>query len=358
MSTQTESVLNRICRESIERQASEIYLLPAQVPFLRIDGETKSMTGEGIISRSFIDDLTDILLEAEEKEKLNQKREIEVVKNIGKIGNCQINLYYQKGYPACRIKLLSQEIISLEQLGLPNMVKRLTSLLKGIIFVTGPRDSGRSTLLISLLDYLNKNQKKFIATVENPIKAEIRGIKSVVEQREVGKDTKSFLQGLRYIRRRNVDVVMVSRVDNAEIMDELFALAEAGSLVLTMMDTASSLKTIQRILHFYPADKRESARYFLSENLGGIVVSRLVPKMGGGRVRALEVLPGSPSVQNVIATGRLHQLSGIIQTTEDDTSVSLEQSLADLVTSGQVVSEEAVKHAVDEEVFRSLLRRG
>jgi len=123
------------------------------------------------------------------------------------------------------------------------------------------------------------------------------------------------------------------------------------------MDTASSLKTIQRILHFYPADKRESARYFLSENLGGIIVSRLVPKIGGGRVRALEVLPGSSSTQNVIATGRFHQLAGIIQTTEDDTSISLEQSLADLVTSGQVTSEEAVKYAVNEEVFRSLLRR-
>ena len=357
MSTQTEVILNRICRGGAERKASEIYLLPAQPPFIKVDGKMRTLTGEGIISLSFINDLAQSLLTPEEQNRLKDKRQIDVIKPIGKIGNSQINIYYQKNELACRIKLLAQEIIALEKLGLPEMVTDFTNLLQGIVFITGPRDSGRSTLLISLLDHINRNQTKFIATLEKPIKATLRGVKSVVEQREVGKDVPSFLQGLRYIRQRNAEVVMVSQINRAEEISEIFAIAEAGSLVFTIMDTGSAIKTIKRILHFFPAEEEENIRYFLSENLGGIVASRLVPKIGGGRIRALEVLPGTPAVRTIIATGRFHQLAGVIQASEDQTSISLDQYLADLVTSGKVMTEEAVKYSVNKELFRSLLRR-
>ena len=357
MSTQTEVILNRICREAAERKASEIYLLPAQSPFIRVDGVLKTPTGEGIISLSFINDLIPILLNSEEQNILKKERQIEIIKSIGKIGSSQINVYYQKNELACRIKLLAQEIIALEKLGLPEMVTNFANLLKGIVFITGPRDSGRSTLLTSLLDHINKTQVKFISTLEKPIKATLRGVKSVVEQREVGKDVPSFLDGLRYIRKRNAEIVMVSQIKRVEEVKEIFAIAEAGSLVFTIMDTASAVKTIRRILHFFPAEEQESVRYFLSENLGGIVASRLVPKIGGGRIRALEVLPGTPAVRSIIATGRLHQLTGVIQASEDQTSISLDQYLVDLVTSSKVITEDAVKYSVDEELFRSLLRR-
>ncbi len=357
MSTQTEVILNRICRGAAEKKASEIYLLPAQAPFVRIDGKMRTLTGEGIISLSFINDLVPIFLNSSEQDILEKKRQIEIIKPIGKIGDSQINVYYQKNELACRIKLLAQEIITLEKLGLPKMVTNFTNLLKGIVFITGPRDSGRSTLLTSLLDHINKTQVKFITTLEKPIKATLRGFKSVVEQREVGKDVPSFLDGLHYIRKRNAEIVMISQIRNAEEIKEIFAIAEAGSLVFTIMDTASAVKTIRRILHFFPVKEQESVRYFLSENLGGMVASRLVPQIGGGRIRALEVLPGTPAVRSIIANGRLHQLTGVIQASEDQTSISLDQYLADLVSSGKVMSEEAVKYSVDEEIFHSLLRR-
>ena len=357
MSTQTEVILNRICRGAAEKKASEIYLLPAQAPFVRIDGKMRTLTGEGIISLSFINDLIPIFLNSSEQDILEKKRQIEIIKPIGKIGDSQINVYYQKNELACRIKLLAQEIITLEKLGLPKMVTNFTNLLKGIVFITGPRDSGRSTLLTSLLDHINKTQVKFIATLEKPIKATLRGVKSVVEQREVGKDVPSFLDGLRYIRKRNAEIVMISQIKKVEELKEIFAIAEAGSLVFTIMDTASAVKTIRRILHFFPVKEQESVRYFLSENLGGMVASRLVPQIGGGRIRALEVLPGTPAVRSIIANGRLHQLTGVIQASEDQTSISLDQYLADLVSSGKVMSEEAVKYSVDKEIFHSLLRR-
>lgn len=357
MSTQNEIILNRICQGGAEQRASEIYLLPAQPPFIRIDGKMGVLTGESIITASFINDFLKIMLTEGEQAVLEKDKQIDVIKSIGKMGECQINAYYQKNSLACRIKLLTQEIVDLEKLGLPKMVTRFADFFRGLVFITGPRDSGRSTLANSLLNHLNKNQAKFIATVEKPVKSILRGIKSVVEQREVGKDVPSFLDGLHYIRQRNADVVLVSQIDNAEVMDEIFAITEAGSLVFAVMDTESAIKTIKRILHFYPTDKEETIRYFLSENLAGIIVSRLIPKIGGGRIRALEVLAGTPAVRSIIASGRFHQLAGVIQATEDQTSISLDQSLADLVTSGKVVSEEAIKYCNNEEVFKNLLRR-
>ncbi len=357
MSTQNEVILNRICQGAAEQRASEVYLLPAQSPFVRINGKMGALSGEGIVTASFIDDMFKGMFTQEEQAALAKTKQIEAIKNIGKMGECQIDIYYQKDSLACRIKLLAQEIIDLGKLGLPEMVTRFTNFFRGIVFITGPRDSGRSTLSISILNHINKNQAKFITTVEKPIKSVLRGVRSVVEQREVGKDTPSFLDGLRYVRQRNADVVLVSQIDNAEVMDEIFAIAEAGSLVFAVMDTESSIKTIKRILHFYPTNKEEAIRYFLSENLAGIIVSRLVPKIGGGRIRALEVLAGIPAVRSIIVSGRFHQLAGVIQATEDQTSISLDQSLADLVTSGKVVSEEAVKYCNGEENFKNFLRR-
>jgi len=356
MSTQIEIILNRICAKAAEKKASEIYIIPAQMPFIRIDGRMESLSGESILSISFINDLIPLFLSEEEQNILKEEKQIDVVRKIGKIGNSQISIYFQKGNLSLRIKLLSQEIKDLDSLGLPKVIKGFANVSRGLVLVTGPRDSGRSTLAISLLDYINKNQAKFISTIEQPIKAVLRGAKSVIEQREIGKDVNSFLDGLSYIRKRNADVVMVSQINSAAMFREVFAIAEAGSLVFAIMDTTSSLKTIKRILRFFPVSEEENIRYFLSENLAGIISSRLVPRIGGGRIRALEVLSVTPAVKTIIFNGRFHQLTGVLQASEGDKAVSMDQYLADLVSSGEITVEEAVKYCIDQELFRALLR--
>ncbi|OQX71384.1 hypothetical protein B6D52_01735 [Candidatus Parcubacteria bacterium 4484_255] len=357
MSSQVEIILNKICAKAAEKEASEVYIIPAQMPFIRVDGKMEVLTGESILSISFINDLIPVFLSKEEQDTLKEDKQIDIVRKIGKIGNSQISIYFQKGNLSLRIKLLSQEIKDLDALGLPKAIKKFAHILHGLVLITGPRDSGRSTLAISLLNYINKNQAKFISTVEQPIKAVLRGAKSVVEQREVGKDVNSFLGGLSYIRKRNVDVVMVSHINDAAMFKEIFAITEAGSLVFAIMDTTSSLKTIKRVLHFFPASEEENIRYFLSENLAGIISSRLVPRIGGGRIRALEVLSATAAVKTIISNGRFHQLTSVLQTGEGETAVSMDQYLADLVSSGEVTVEEAVKYCIDEELFRALLRR-
>ncbi|MDA2936572.1 Flp pilus assembly complex ATPase component TadA [Patescibacteria group bacterium AH-259-L05] len=357
MSTQTNILLNKICSEAASMRASEIYLLPAQVPFIRIYGKVRPLEKESIIAGSFISDAAGILLDSPQQEMLKKEKQIVAVKELSRIGFSQINFYYQRGSLALRIKLLSSEIVDISKLEVGQMVVNFSSLKSGIVFICGPRDSGRSTLAFSLLNEINKNERQFIATVEKPIENVMRGIKSVVEQREVGTDIGSFIEGLRYIRTRNADVVMISEVKSGEVIDELFAISEAGSLVFAILDTGSALKTVKRILHFFPMGEKENIQYFLSENLGGIVCSRLVPKIGGGRILALEILPGTPAVKSLIAADKLHQLAGALQATEDQTSISLDQYLADLVKAGKVTSDDALQHSVDEEVLKTLLRR-
>lgn len=357
MSTQANIILNKICQEAASKKASEIYLLPAQIPFIRSEGHVRALEKENILSTSFIQALITSLLTEEQVNELKQEKQVLVIKEISKFGPSQINVYYQKDAPAVRIKLLSQQIADLSKLGLPEMVKNLSKFRRGVVFITGPRDSGRSTLAMSFLNDINKRESKFIATLEKPIESTIPGVKSIVEQREVGRDVNSFLHGLKYIRTRNADVVMISTIESADVMNELFAIAEAGSLVFAIMDTESVIKTVKRILHFFPVSEEENIRYFLSENLAGVISSRLVPRIGGGRIPALEILPGTQAVKSLIAGGKLHQLAGALQATEDQTAISLDQYLADLVTSGKVMSEHAFKHCIDPEVLKTLLSR-
>lgn len=355
-STQTEIILNRIYAAAAEQRAAEIYLISAQAPFMRINGVMLTMPNESILATSTVEGIIDSLLSKKEQEELEETKQIRIVKAIGKLGDAQLNVYFQKGVPAIQMKLLTQEIVNLNKLGLPKMVINFTNLQEGIVFITGPRDSGRSTLAASLIDYINKTQSKLIATLEKPIKHNIIGAKSVIEQREIGKDVPSFLEGLESVRRRNVDVLLISEIPDYQCLTQMFAIAEAGTLIFTVMDTSSAEKTIKRLLNYSSYMDQVRARYFLSENLGGIIATRLVPAIRGGRVRALEVLPGMPSVRTILAEDKLHQLSSILQAGDKSVSFSLEQYLASLVAVEKITSESALEHCADKEIMQSLLR--
>jgi len=355
MSTQTEAILNRICTSAAEQKVSEVYLLSGQAPFVRINGKVQNLPGENILPASFVQDVANILLTPEQQKELEQKRQILIAKEIGKLGPAQVNIYYQKNLLAIYLELLSQELIDLENLNLPKMVTEFTNLPQGIIFVVGPRDSGRATLMTAMVNYINKTQVKFIATIEKPIKYNLISVKSMVEQREVGRDVLNFVDGLSYIRTRNADVVMVSEVPNAAVMNEIFTIAETGSLVFVALETDSSIKALRRVFHFFPVSEEADVRFSLSDNLGGVICTRLVPMLGGGRVRALEILSATPAVRSVIAKGNYSQLISVLRASETGKAVSLDHYLADLVTSRKITEEEASKHCLDREFFRSLL---
>jgi len=254
-------------------------------------------------------------------------------------------------------KLLGQEIEDLNKMSLPSTVENFTYLSQGIVFIVGPKDSGRSTLVASLLNFINKNQNRFIATLEEPIKYRLTEAKGIVEQREIGKDVLSFKDGIDYIKKRNIDVVMLSSCDQPEILEELFALAEAGMLIFTIFDAESSIKTINRIINFFPLERKEAIRQLLADNLGGIISTRLIPKKGGGqRIRAVEILPGSLAVRNLIRENKINRLDSVLELGTDNAS-SLDHYLADLVSSGEIDIVQGQAFCLNKEKYQALVKR-
>jgi len=357
MSTRSDIVLNRICERAAEGGATEVYLFPARVPSLRLYGQIVFLVNEEVLSISLIEEIADFLLSPEEKKELEGKRQFVKVKEIGKIGGVEVRFTFEEGQLSISLKLLSRQLEDLEKIDLPSVVKNFTYLSQGVVFIAGPRDAGRSTLAASLLDYINKNQTRFIATVEEPIRYKLKSDKSVIEQREVGKDVFSFKEGISHIKRRNVDVAYISSCLEPEILEELLSLAEAGILVFTIFNAESSIKTINRIINFFPSDKKDSIRYLLADNLGGVIATRLVPKSGGaGRVRALEILPGSATVKSLIAENKISQLKNILEMGTDN-AVFLDRHLSDLVSAGEITYEDGLRYSLNKDRFNSLVRR-
>jgi len=357
MSTRSDIILNRICQTASEQKATEFYFFPVQPPSLRINGEIIPLANEEILTSSLIEETTDSLLSSEEKEKFKEAKQLIVVKEIGKMGDIQISFVYQRDQLSICFKLLSREIEILDKAGLPSVVLNFKHLLQGVIFIVGPRDSGRSSLAASLLDDINKNQGRFIATVEQPIRYRLTAVKSVIEQREVGEDVPSFKEGISFIKRRNVDVAMVSLCQETGIVEELLTLAEAGVLVFAILNGESSIKFINRFINSFSQERREVVRSLFVDNLGGIIVTRLVPKVGGGeRARALEILPGTTVVKNLINENKIHQLNNILELGTGQ-AIAMERYLADLVSAGEITFEEGLKHCVDKEKYKILVRR-
>jgi len=355
MSTQTQSIFNQICHLAAEKKADQIYFLPGQLPAIKVNGDLGFLKNQNIVSTSFTQELIDVLIEPDEKKELEKEQQIKLVKKLEKVGNIQVDIYFSREMPCFRIELLKQNIPVLSDLNAPDLVKNILNKEKGVVFVTG--DMGRYDLAASILDHINKNKTKFIATLEDPIKTIISGNKSVIEQREIGTDISSFEKGLEFIRERDPDVLMVSQVKNSKVMDEVFAIAESGVLVFALFDTSNTVKTIKRILHFYSLGKSDHVKYFLSENLAGSITSQQIPKIGGGRMRAYEVLIGTSAVKNNVASGKFHRLSGMINTVGEQTAISLDQHLADLVRKGEIMSEQALKNCNNKDTLRTLLSR-
>ncbi|MGC9048768.1 MAG: type IV pilus twitching motility protein PilT [Patescibacteria group bacterium] len=357
MITQSKLIFDRLVSSGFEQKASDLFLFPGQMPFIRKDGEIKILAGESVVTVNFIDEILNFLLDPNQKEEFNKQWQITFSKELERGQRAKFNILKQREFSSILIKLIPDKIISLESLKLPKVINNLASLSHGLIIISGPKDSGRTTFLSAMVDFINRNFIKYIATIERPIEYLFVGGKSLVEQREVGRDVLSFEAGLKLIKNRPVDVLVVSEVENPKIFFELLEIAQMGVLVFTVMNVGSTFNLIKQIIESYEVEKQNLIRLLLGENLGGIICTRLVPRLGKGRILALEILNGSPVAKTLIKEGKIHQINNLLQITEKELSISLDRFLADLVLSGEIVIDEAVKHCIDKENLLSLIRR-
>lgn len=350
-------IVNKILTTAAKRKASIIHFAVGVYPVLRIDDALVELKDEKVVTKDFINSLASSWLDTEQKKELAREKEITFVKNIEKKFRLKIDFFFQKKSLSASIRLIPDKIIQLINLGLPKSVYSLVDKKSGLIVVSGPYGSGRTTTVASLINEINKTRKENIITIEKPIEYIFVNSNSLIEQREVGVDTNSFREALDYCLQSDVDVVAVDATHDDSIIPDVLAFANSGRLAIMTMDTTSVVQTVEEIFSIFPKEERARAIYLLSESLLAIICQRLVPKRGGGLAIAAEVLITTEAVRSLISSDRSKQLNTVMQSSRAEGMLSLDQSLAELVKAGEVTIDRAIEYSHDREVFRTIAQK-
>jgi twitching motility protein PilT len=322
---------------AVEKGASDLHLTVGAAPILRINGELVPLEGEGAYSP---DDLQAILWPAIEEpyqEIYEEQGEVDFSLSLPGVGRFRCNLYRQRGSIGIAVRIVSATIPSLDELGLPPVVQVLCQKRNGLILVTGPAGSGKSTTLAAMIDLINSSRPNVIITLEDPIEYLHRHRLSVVNQREVGHDTKSFASGLRAALREDPDVILVGEMRDLETMSTAINAAETGHLVLSTVHTRGATWAVERLVSVFPAHQQQQVRMQLASVLQGVISQLLLPRLDGkGMVPAVEVLVQTPAVANIIREGKPHQLKAAMEIGARHGMQTMEAALAELVRRGLV----------------------
>lgn len=344
---QPQPKIEVLLEEVVRKKASDLHLQVGVPPMLRIDGALVPVAGQAPLSEQAVEALVFALLEEDQKKLLLRDKEFDFSFAFGDLGRFRVNAFHEKGNLAAALRLIPTQIMSIEQLGLPPTIDKFAQYPRGIVLVTGPTGSGKSTTLAAMIDQINKNEARHIITVEDPIEYTHTSQKSVVVQREVHYDTYSFSAALRSALREDPDVVLIGEMRDLETIAAALTIAETGHLVLATLHTNSAAQTIDRVIDVFPPHQQPQIRSELSNILQAIVSQRLVPALGGGRVAAAEILVATPAVRNIIREGKTHQLDAVIQTGAEFGMQSMDATLVKLIHAGTISYDEARNYAID-----------
>lgn len=342
--------------EVIKRDASDLHLQVGTPPTIRIDGALRPVENGNNLTESDLEDLVFSLLDDDQKEILVKDKELDFSFAYGDLGRFRVNAFHEKGTLAAALRLIPTKIRTLEDLGMPKIVSKMTEYPRGLVLVTGPTGSGKSTSLAAMIDLINSNKSMHIVTIEDPIEYQFSHKKSIVVQREIHYDTLSFGAALRSSLREDPDVVMVGEMRDLETIASAITIAETGHLVLASLHTNSAAQSIDRMIDVFPPYQQQQIRVQLASVLEGIVSQRLIPMVGGGRIAAAEILVATPAVRNIIRENKAHQLDAVIQTGAEYGMQSMDRVLVNLIHEGKITYDEAKNYAINLEELDRLMR--
>lgn len=345
-----------LLEEVIKKKASDLHLQVGLPPMLRVDGSLVAVTGSEPITDEVIESLIFSILDEDQKQILLKDKEFDFSFAFGDLGRFRVNAFHERGNLAAALRLISTDIMTVEQLGLPPIVNKFAEYPRGLVLVTGPTGSGKSTSLAAMINKINNEQARHIITIEDPIEYTHRSKKSVIVQREVHYDTYSFAAAMRSALRQDPDVVLLGEMRDLETIAAAITTAETGHLVFATLHTNSAAQSIDRMIDVFPPHQQPQIRAQLSNILMAICSQRLVPAIGGGRIAAAEILIATPAVRNIIREGKTHQLEAVIQTGNEFGMQSMDKTLGSLVHNGTITYEEARMVAVDVDELDRLMR--
>jgi twitching motility protein PilT len=337
-----------LLEEMIERSASDLHVTVGEPPRLRIDGDLVSSSEKRELTARDTLTLAYSILTEQQKKRFETEDELDFSFGVQNLSRFRGNLFKQRGCVAMALRQIPYEILSLEELGLPPAVAKLGERPRGLILVTGPTGSGKSTTLAAMVDKVNSERKSHILTVEDPIEFIHRHKKCTVNQREVGADTTSFAQALKYALRQDPDVILIGEMRDLETIGAALTIAETGHLVLATLHTNSAAESINRIIDAFPAHQQAQVRAQLAFVLEGVVTQTLIPRTSGrGRVCAAEVMICTPAIRALIRDQKVHQIYSLMQAGKKHGMQTMNDALQQLVIQDLVALEEAVKRSAD-----------
>ncbi len=338
---------------AVDAGASDVHLKLGQPPVLRLDGELEPMQDWAALTEHDLLTVLDTVTEISPKrrDQFDDTGDLDIAYSYPTLPRFRVNGFRQRGATSFAFRVIPSEIPSFEQLGLPAGVKRLAGEHRGLILVTGPTGSGKTTTLASMLDYINRTRRQHIVTIEDPIEILHPDRGCIVNQREVGLDTDSFSQALRRVLRQDPDIILIGELRDTETAHTALQAAESGHLVFSTLHTIDAAETLGRIIEFFPADKQQQIRSILAGTLRGVVSQRLLPRADRGRIPAVEVMVTNARIQDLIRENRSDEITDAVAAGEFYEMQTFSQALISLVLSGEVDREVAANAATSRHDF-------
>lgn len=348
--------IESLLEECVKRKASDLHIQVGLPPILRVDGALVAISGIQSITPELAESLILATLDEEQKAVLKKDKEFDYSFAFGDLGRFRVNAFNERGNLAAAFRLIPNVIKGISELGMPPVVASFAEYPRGLVLVTGPTGSGKSTTLAALVDKINHDKAAHIITIEDPIEFTHKSKRSVIVQREVHYDTYSFSRALRSVLREDPDVVLIGEMRDLETISAAITIAETGHLVFATLHTNSAAQSIDRMVDVFPAHQQPQVRSQLSNMLMAICAQRLVPAIGGGRVVAAEILVANPAVRSLIREGKTHQLDTVIQTGADQGMQTMDRTLVKLIQTGTITYDNAREYAVNLTEFERLAK--
>jgi twitching motility protein PilT len=339
--------MRELLEDMVSKGASDLHLTAGLPPQLRIDGSVIT-TGFSVMTGDETRRLAYSILNEEQKKRFENDKELDFSFGVQGISRFRANMFQQRGVTAMAIRQIPYEIHTFEQLGLPPICRELISKMQGLILVTGPTGSGKSTTLATMLDTINTQRKGHIITIEDPIEFVHQHKNCIVNQREVNSDTHSFPDALKYVLRQDPDVILIGEMRDRETIQAALTIAETGHLAMATLHTNSTFETINRIVDVFPPGQQNQVRSQLSFSLSGVLTQQLIPRArGGGRVLAMEIMTCTPGIKAMIRDDKTHQIYGLMQAGQKHGMQTMNQSLHQAVINNWITKDEALGRTSD-----------
>ncbi|MBI4514508.1 MAG: type IV pilus twitching motility protein PilT [Deltaproteobacteria bacterium] len=333
-----------------QQGASDVHLSACEPPMLRLHGDMKRLEYQPLTAEEVRHMVFDIMSDVTRK-NYDETHDVDFSFELGDIARFRVNVFRQRKGDAAVFRLIPSKVMTMEQLGLPPVLREICDKEKGLVLVTGPTGSGKSTSLAAMIDYINSTYEGHILTIEDPIEFVHESKKCLINQRELGPHTLSFANALRGALREDPDVILVGEMRDLETISLALTAAETGHLVFATVHTSSAPKTVDRIIDVFPASQQEQIRTMFAESIQAVITQTLLKQRVGGRIAALEILMGTPAVRNLIREGKVHQLPSAMQTGQAVGMQTLDMALVDMVNKGLVTREEAQSRTLTPNLF-------